>query len=352
MHGLIGRRACSTSGTDGEFGPLISAEWLDAALHRSGVLTSEVTLLEVNQDAMVVKSLEGCDREDGGGISGPKIVKLKLTYSEAAPADLPTNMILKWGSLTHFVRDELPVRVYLWLVEMNLGQMLRCEAGVYRQRDVLVKQGIKIPRAYYVGDVYPQTANGEPDDPGSCCFVCCGRRAAVRAVQLMEDASVDYEPGPIGWGDEVHGMTQDRVRCALQTNKQTNAGSLLREPQTSWDLMRFTIDAHVEGRAMMTNLVKLHAWGWADGIRKIPIEGLWETSPHIGRTVGRESLLLPSLLYSIAPPCLCRFCLVSLLFPFRCLDWLSTSLICRYYRSICGCRDASPNQRQGSVWEW
>lgn len=45
---------------------------------------------------------------------------------------------------------------------------------------------------------------------------------------------------------------------------------------------------------MMANLVKLHAWGWGEGVRKIPIEGLWETSPHIGRTVGRESLLSPS----------------------------------------------------------
>lgn len=50
--------------------------------------------------------------------------------------------------------------------------------------------------------------------------------AAVRAVQIMEDASGDYEPGPIAWGDEAHGMTKDRVR------------------------------------AMMSNLVKLHAWGW------------------------------------------------------------------------------------------
>ena len=161
---------------------------------------------------MVVKSLEGHDREDGGGISGPKIVKLKLTYGEGAPADLPSNMIVKWGSLAHFIKDDLLIRVYLWLVELDLGQMLRCEAGVYRQQAVLTEQGIKLPKAYYVGDVFPRTANGEPDDPAACCFVCCGRRAAVRTVQLMEDATAEYEPGPIAWADEAHGMTDARIR--------------------------------------------------------------------------------------------------------------------------------------------
>lgn len=196
----------------------------------AGVLAPDARVLQVNRDAMVVKSLEGHDREDGGGISGPKIDKLELTYSEGAPANLPTKMILKWGSLTHFVQDELSIRVYLWIVELNLGQMLRCEASVYRQQAALAKQGIKVPQAYYVGDVYPRTATGEPDDPGSCCFVCCGRRAAVRTVQLMEDASVDYEPGPIGWGDEAHGMTQARVRCALQTTRAP--AFIRRKPQT------------------------------------------------------------------------------------------------------------------------
>ena len=182
------------------------------------------------------------------------------------------------------------------------------------------------------------------------CLLWAPRSSACSATNGGCVSGLRARPDRLGRRSPWHDTGSRSVRPA---NKQTkNAASLLREPQTSWDLMRFTIDAHVEGRAMMTNLVKLHAWGWADGIRKIPIEGLWETSPHIGRTVGRESLLLPSLVYSIAPPCLCRFCLVSLLSPFRCLDWLSTSLICRYYRSICGCRDASPNQRQGSVWEW
>ena len=108
---------------------------------------------------MVVKSLEGKDREDGGGISGPKIIKLKLTYSANAPADLPTNMILKWGSLTHFKKDELIIRVYLWFVELNLAQMLRCEAGVYRQAAKFEELGIRVPKCYYVEDVYPGKAS-------------------------------------------------------------------------------------------------------------------------------------------------------------------------------------------------
>ena len=77
---------------------------------------------------------------------------------------------------------------------------------------------------------------------------------------------------------------------------------------------------------MMTNLANLHAWGWAGGIRKIPIEGLWETSPHIGRTVGRKSLLLPSHFTPSHLSASVAVGLASLRFPFRCLDWLSTYL--------------------------
>ena len=196
---------------------------------------------------MMVDSLEGDAREDGGGISGPKILKLRLTYSANAPPGLPSTMIFKWGSYANFTATSLPIRAYLWFNSQSMEGMLRCEAAVYKEVTPLLEAGIRVPKCFYVGEVFPKNRRGEPSDSNRCLFVCCGRRTAVRTVQLLEDASDEYEPGPIA---------------------------------------HHTPDA--EAVAIMNSLANLHAWGWGrDATTAIP--GVWAISPHITAMIGRSA---------------------------------------------------------------
>ena len=161
----------------------------------------------------MVANLEGtAEKEDGGGISGPKVLKMEIVYSEGAPAELPTRVVLKWGSLVHFSTYAFAIRLYLWYANVRLEEMLRCESSVYENAATLIKEtGIRMPKCYYQGSSYPQDSAGNPSDSGACCFVCCGRRTAVRTVQIMEDLyAAGYESGPI-----AEGVSAERFKAML-----------------------------------------------------------------------------------------------------------------------------------------
>ncbi len=187
----------------------------------------------------MVSNLEGtAEKEDGGGISGPKVLKMEIVYREGAPAELPTRVVLKWGSLVHFSTYAFAIRLYLWYADpavcvcacddvlalrlgrgrcgryanVRLEEMLRCESSVYENAATLIKEtGIRMPNCYYQGSSYPQDSAGNPSDSGACCFVCCGRRTAVRTVQIMEDLyAAGYESGPI-----AEGVSAERFKAML-----------------------------------------------------------------------------------------------------------------------------------------
>ena len=181
----------------------------------------------------MVSNLEGtAEKEDGGGISGPKVLKMEIVYGEGAPAELPTRVVLKWGSLVHFSTYAFAIRLYLWYANVRLEEMLRCESSVYENAATLIKEtGIRMPKCYYQGSSYPQDSAGNPSDSGACCFVCCGRRTAVRTVQIMEDLyAAGYESGPI-----AEGVSAERFKAML-----SNIAKLHGERQPS-QLLRLSL---------------------------------------------------------------------------------------------------------------
>eukprot|EP01045_Picozoa_sp_COSAG04_P017716 COSAG04_NODE_1586_length_6232_cov_11.344367_9_plen_216_part_00 len=115
---------------------------------------------------------------------------------------------------------------------VRLEEMLRCESSVYENAATLIKEtGIRMPKCYYQGSSYPQDSAGNPSDSGACCFVCCGRRTAVRTVQIMEDLyAAGYESGPI-----AEGVSAERFKAML-----SNIAKLHGESQPS-QLLRLSL---------------------------------------------------------------------------------------------------------------
>ena len=223
----------------------------------------------------MVSNLEGtAEKEDGGGISGPKVLKMEIVYGEGAPAELPTRVVLKWGSLVHFSTYAFAIRLYLWYANVRLEEMLRCESSVYENAATLIKEtGIAMPKCYYQGSSYPQDSAGNPSDSGACCFVCCGRRTAVRTVQIMEDLyAAGYESGPI-----AEGVSAERFKAML-----SNIAKLHGERQLPCGQR----EASEPAQADSLRVVLRAAWGW--GKRDdLPLPNLWYQSPVECGVVGR-----------------------------------------------------------------
>ena len=225
-------------------GPAVSREWAEAALRRSGALAEDASLVAMAEAKMMVTNMEGNELEDGGGLSGPKIIKLRMTFSSNAPADLPNSMICKWGSYAHFTESDLGIRLYFWFAALKFERVLRCESSVYRHRELLQQAGINVPRCFYTGDSYPKDPRGEPSDANICCYICGDRRTSVRTVQLMEDLGDKYEPGPT-----LHHIPDERAA------------------------------------AIFSNVAKLHVWGWGKSDAR-PIPATFDLSPHVAMFAG------------------------------------------------------------------
>ena len=58
----------------------ITAEWLTYALRSTGAIAADTQVTACEQRPVVAFTLSGEAREDGGGLSGPQIVRLKLIY--------------------------------------------------------------------------------------------------------------------------------------------------------------------------------------------------------------------------------------------------------------------------------
>jgi hypothetical protein len=58
----------------------ITAAWLTHALRSTGVIAPGTQVRRCDQHPLVTVSVTGEAREDGGGLSGPQLVRLQLAY--------------------------------------------------------------------------------------------------------------------------------------------------------------------------------------------------------------------------------------------------------------------------------
>src|SRR5215510_14915492 len=73
----------------------ITAAWLTSALRSTGVIASATRVSACAQHPIVAVSASGEARDNGGGLSGPQIVRLTLAYEGGAG---PAQMVAKFGN--------------------------------------------------------------------------------------------------------------------------------------------------------------------------------------------------------------------------------------------------------------
>src|SRR5262245_8620292 len=79
----------------------ITAAWLTCALRSTGVIAPGTRVRTCAHHPLVALSVAGEARDDGGGLSGPQLVRLTLDYEGG---DGPAQMVAKcgnWGDKQH-----------------------------------------------------------------------------------------------------------------------------------------------------------------------------------------------------------------------------------------------------------
>jgi Ecdysteroid kinase-like family len=169
----------------------ITAAWLTHTLRSTGVIAPGTRVCRCAQHPIVTVSVTGEAREDGGGLSGPQLVRLQLAYEGGAG---PPQMVAKfgdWGDKQHMPAWPWQIRLIQVVGNLRLEEQFQREILFYQDvRPHL--QGLRLPRVYYV-------AMTDAPRVSAWSYVLWDTRSPLRFCVLMEDLAVDhFEAVPLG----------------------------------------------------------------------------------------------------------------------------------------------------------
>ena len=162
----------------------LTAAWLTSALRSTGVIAPGTRVRTCAQHPIVTVSVTGEAREDGGGLSGPQLVRLRLAYEGGAG---PAQMVAKfgnWGDKQHMPAWPWQSRLLQVVGNLRLEEQFRREILFYQDVHPHL-QGLRLPRVYYVAMTAAPLVR-------AWSYVLFDTRTPLRFCVLMEDLAVDH----------------------------------------------------------------------------------------------------------------------------------------------------------------
>lgn len=185
----------------------ITAAWLTRALRSTGVISQATWVTACEQHPVMALTFSGAARADGGGISGPQIVRLRLTYAGGTG---PAQIVAKFGNWQD--KRQMPP----WPLKSRLLQVIgnfRLEEQFRREitffQDIRPHlRGILLPQVYYAALSAARTVR-------AWSYVAFDRRTPLRFCVLMEDLAVaDFAAARLGESLSCAQMAQVLVNIA------------------------------------------------------------------------------------------------------------------------------------------
>eukprot|EP01059_Diplonema_ambulator_P001207 TRINITY_DN10955_c0_g1_i3.p1 TRINITY_DN10955_c0_g1~~TRINITY_DN10955_c0_g1_i3.p1 ORF type:complete len:514 (+),score=121.66 TRINITY_DN10955_c0_g1_i3:39-1544(+) len=181
----------------------LNKEWLVRELHRGGY---KVHLRELKVEQLSAANIDGEMRQDGGGISGSRILRLRLVYDEGSPklpGDADT-LVMKWTNFKKVPPLSFNMRVaQVVLFKVNQADLFRTEHYFRANVKEVHSWGLKTPITYC-------TALQDASEPGGCCRLAFDSRSKLITSCIMQDIG-NYKT-PAAPFDEV---SRDMARGAL-----------------------------------------------------------------------------------------------------------------------------------------
>ena len=169
----------------------ITTAWLTDALRSTGVIAPGTRVRTCAHAPLVALSVAGETRDDGGGLSGPQLVRLQLAYEGGAGPEQIVAKCGNWGDKQHMPAWPLQSRLLQVIGHLRLEDQFRSEMRFYQDIHPHLA-GLRLPRVYYVG-----LTDGPPVRAWS--YVLFDTRTPLRFCVLMEDLAVEqFGPVPLG----------------------------------------------------------------------------------------------------------------------------------------------------------
>lgn len=189
----------------------ITAEWLTHALRSTGTIAAESRVTACEQQPIVAFTLSGETRQDGGGLSGPQIVRLKLAYEGGTG---PEQMVVKFGNW--FDKQQMPAwpwktRLIQAIGNLRLEDQFRSEIKFFQDIWPHIN-GVLLPKVYYA-------AIADTPNVKTWSYVLFDKRTRLRFCVLMEDLAV-HQFAPVRPGE---GLSFNRAKRALLNIAQLHA---------------------------------------------------------------------------------------------------------------------------------
>ena len=162
----------------------ITAAWLTSALRSTGVIAPRTRVRTCDQHPLVTVSVTGEAREDGGGLSGPQLVRLQLAYEGGTG---PVQMVAKfgdWGDKQAMPAWPWQIRLIQVVGNLRLEEQFRREILFYQDVHSHL-QGLRLPRVYYA-------AMTDAPSVSAWSYVLFDTRTPLRFCLLLEDLAVDH----------------------------------------------------------------------------------------------------------------------------------------------------------------
>ncbi len=160
----------------------ITPAWLTKALRSTGTIATDTRVVACETQPVVALTLAGEIREDGGGLSGPRIIRLRLTYDRG---NGPPQMVAKFGNWLdkqHMSAWPWKIRLIQVVGNMRLEDQFRSEIIFYQGVQPHIN-GILTPQVYYVGMSDVANVN-------AWSYVLWDKRTPLCFCVLMEDLSI------------------------------------------------------------------------------------------------------------------------------------------------------------------
>ena len=123
-----------------------------------------MSLAAVDVEQMTAPNVDGVLRKDGGGVSGSRIVRLKLTYEEGGNRlpDGADTLVMKWTSFKKVPPLHFNMRVaQVVLFNVNQADLFRTEYYFLTHVKDIHKWGVQTPVTYV-------TAIQNATEPAGC----------------------------------------------------------------------------------------------------------------------------------------------------------------------------------------
>eukprot|EP01063_Lacrimia_lanifica_P005515 TRINITY_DN13292_c0_g2_i2.p1 TRINITY_DN13292_c0_g2~~TRINITY_DN13292_c0_g2_i2.p1 ORF type:complete len:510 (+),score=200.23 TRINITY_DN13292_c0_g2_i2:58-1587(+) len=193
----------------------INAAWVTQELAKGG---EHIDLQSIKVEQLTAANIDNVQRQDGGGISGSRILRLRLTYKDGGRklSNGKDSLVMKWTNFEKVPPMPINLRIaQVVLFKVNQADLYRTEhyfLSKVGSKDIH-QWGVQTPATY-------ATAAQDASEPAACCRLACDSRSKLITSCVMEDIG-EYKTPAQPFGNVPLGKAKGALRNVARLHRAT-----------------------------------------------------------------------------------------------------------------------------------